>query len=91
MMENCEGGDLFSRIKERKFYSEQKAAMVIKAVASALNFAHKNGIMHRDVKPENILLVSKTSDTDVRLADFGASSIFKKGIEQISFCTFFLN
>lgn len=79
-MEYCEGGDLFSRIKERKFYSEHKAAMVIKSVASSLKFAHQNGIMHRDIKLENILLVSNHSDTDVKLADFGAAAIFSKGM-----------
>lgn len=78
-MELCEGGDLFERIKERKFYPENEAAVVVKSIASALATAHQNGIMHRDIKPENILLASKDSDTDVRVADFGSATKFRAG------------
>lgn len=79
-MEYCAGGDLFSRIKERRFYSEPEAAAVCKRLATSLKFAHDHGIMHRDVKPENIFLVSKFDDTRIRLGDFGSAVLFDSGL-----------
>ena len=76
-MEMCTGGDLFTRIKKLRQYSEREAAMVCCKLASALESAHNIGIMHRDIKPENILLVSPESNTDIRLADFGSATFFK--------------
>lgn len=79
VMEYCEGGDLFSAIEEKGFFSEKEAAAVIKTLASVLSHAHRKGILHRDLKPENVLLLSKDSITDVRLADFGSATVLKKG------------
>jgi serine/threonine protein kinase len=56
IMELCEGGDLFSYIKKSRFFSENKAAHIIKQILSAVNYMHKQGIVHRDLKPENILV-----------------------------------
>lgn len=80
VMELCEGGELFDRIKLRKYYSEEKAAMVLRTVAEVLRHCHSLGIMHRDLKPENILLVSKDSDVDIKVIDYGVAAIVKKGM-----------
>lgn len=80
MTELCEGGDLFNRIKERRFFTEHEAASICKTLATVIHVAHERGIMHRDIKPENVLLVSKYDDTDVRLADFGSVAFFKPGL-----------
>lgn len=84
VMQLCEGGELFDRITERKYYNERQAAKVIKTIAEVLLHMHALGIMHRDLKPENILLVSKRSDTKLRVIDFGMAYIFKQGER----CTF---
>ena len=42
-------------------------------VLGALAFCHASGIVHRDVKPENLLFASPGSPDDVRLVDFGCS------------------
>lgn len=74
--EIVEGGNLFSRMKKMKTYSEKDAAVLVRNMCSALAYLHKLGIAHRDVKPENILLVSEHSNSDVKLADFGLSRYF---------------
>lgn len=76
VMQYCEGNDLFSRVTERKFFTEPEAAVICQKVASVLDFAHSKGIMHRDIKLENILMVSNAIDTDIRVADFGSAALF---------------
>lgn len=49
-----------------------ESAAVIDAVASALEFAHGNGVLHLDVKPENVLV---TRDGRVKVADFGMAEL----------------
>ena len=51
ILELCEGGDLFAYIKKNRFFSETKAAHIIKQILSAVNYMHKQGVMHRDLKP----------------------------------------
>lgn len=78
-MEHCDGGDLFSRIKQRRYFTEPEAAIICVTLTSILEYAHKQGVIHRDIKPENILLPSKYDDTDIRLIDFGAATTFSEG------------
>lgn len=40
---------------------------------SAVVHMHKNNIAHRDLKPENILFVDKTSESELKIIDFGIS------------------
>eukprot|EP00271_Cylindrocystis_brebissonii_P021723 TRINITY_DN7933_c0_g1_i1.p1 TRINITY_DN7933_c0_g1~~TRINITY_DN7933_c0_g1_i1.p1 ORF type:complete len:193 (+),score=34.91 TRINITY_DN7933_c0_g1_i1:131-709(+) len=79
VMELCEGGELFDRIKAKRRYSEGKAATVIRTIVTVLRNCHALNIMHRDLKPENILLVNKDDDTVVKIIDFGVAAIFRPG------------
>ena len=65
-MELVPGENLDDRIK--KGMSEQEALIIMKQIASALDFAHSKHIIHRDIKPENILF---REDGTAILADFG--------------------
>ncbi len=56
-------------------FPAQRAARVIRQVASALGEAHQQGIIHRDIRPENIILSVSDTDTElVKLVNFGASN-----------------
>ena len=69
------GGDVRSLIEAEGRLSPARTARITSQVASALDAAHARGLVHRDVKPANILLGQASgSDTDhVYLSDFGLS------------------
>jgi serine/threonine protein kinase len=75
IMEEAKGGDLLERIYEKEVFSESDARRISRLLLEAIHFCHKKKIAHRDVKPENILLTSKQSDTDIKLADFGCAKL----------------
>ena len=54
------------------YLSDEIIACILKAVADALIFAHKNGVLHLDVKPHNILI---NHEGQVKLADFGLAQL----------------
>src|SRR3954470_18021991 len=67
VMEYVEGETLRQAISRRGAFSADEALPVLRGLADALDALHHRGIVHRDVKPENILLGSDT----VKLADLG--------------------
>jgi serine/threonine protein kinase len=71
VLERMEGGDLIDRIIEKAHYTECDAREVCKQLLLGVEFCHAKKIANRNLKPENLLLVSKTSDTDVKISDFG--------------------
>eukprot|EP00897_Mesotaenium_endlicherianum_P009616 jgi/Mesen1/8683/ME000511S08095 len=79
VMELCRGGDLFDRVKDLGRYSEADAAAVCALLADVLRHCRRLGVVHGDVKPENILLRSRRSRTDIRVADFGAGAFLPAG------------
>lgn len=72
VMEQLDGGELFDKVKEKKAFSEHEAAEVAWQVLLALNYLHSHGIVHGDVKLDNILYDSKGCN-HVKLIDFGFS------------------
>jgi eukaryotic-like serine/threonine-protein kinase len=68
VMELVEGHDLSTILRERGSLSTEDAVRIAIGVASALEVAHRKGIVHRDVKPGNILI---TDGGDVKVTDFG--------------------
>ena len=72
VLEYLPGGDLFALTKTRPL-SLQKALFYLEQVCSGLAHAHKCGVIHRDIKPQNLLL---TADKEiVKIADFGVARI----------------
>jgi predicted Ser/Thr protein kinase len=70
IMELVDGEDLDSRVRRRGPLATDDAVRMGGEVAAALGAAHRNGILHRDVKPKNILLAR---DGRARLTDFGSA------------------
>ena len=66
-----EGGSLRDRLNREKKLSIDDALRIASEVGSALDYAHRNGFVHRDVKPENILF----ADDHALLADFGIAHV----------------
>ncbi|XP_063052619.1 calcium/calmodulin-dependent protein kinase 1Db isoform X1 [Engraulis encrasicolus] len=75
IMQLVSGGELFDRIVERGFYTEQDASTLIKQVLDAVNYLHDMGIVHRDLKPENLLYFSDDDESKIMISDFGLSKI----------------
>ena len=72
VLEYLPGGDLFALTKTRPL-SLQRALFYLEQVCSGLAHAHKCGVIHRDIKPQNLLL---TEDKElVKIADFGVARI----------------
>lgn len=69
IMELCTGGDLYSRFP----YPERQAGEIMTSILSAVSYMHKNNIMHRDLKFENIMFESDARDAPVKIIDFGLS------------------
>src|SRR4051812_35081370 len=76
VMEYVEGKDLRQAIEEAGPFSIQRTLNIGKQIASALAEAHSLGITHRDIKPDNILLIRKPDGSDmVKVLDFGIAKI----------------
>lgn len=76
VMELIEGQALSDIIKEKGPMEFHKAVDIVKQIALALNFAHKNHIIHRDVKPHNILI---TREGTAKITDFGIAKAVNAG------------
>merc|ERR1712183_1129842 len=71
VMEIMEGGELFSRIQEKKSFTEKEAAEIVKDICLAVKFLHDCNVAHRDLKPENLLYSHKGTLGVLKLTDFG--------------------
>ena len=75
---------MLTKISEQRFFDEKMAAKIIKQILSAVEFFHKNKIVHRqlyitynyrDIKPENIMFEDSSLDSALKIIDFGRSKL----------------
>lgn len=71
-MEYMIGGDLKSLLAVSGYFDEPAAKFYCAEITLALEYLHKHNIIHRDIKPDNMLL---TATGHVKLTDFGLSKI----------------
>jgi serine/threonine protein kinase len=74
VMELVEGTDLRRYLRSRGVLDIDRAVIIAHDVALGLGAAHRRGIVHRDVKPQNILV---GRDGSIKLTDFGIASVYK--------------
>ncbi|KAB5577114.1 hypothetical protein PHYPO_G00206230 [Pangasianodon hypophthalmus] len=71
VLEMVSGGELFERIIDEDFeLTEREVIKYMLQIVDGVNFIHKKGIVHLDLKPENIMCVNKTG-SKIKLIDFG--------------------
>ncbi|XP_054569886.1 myosin light chain kinase, smooth muscle isoform X1 [Eptesicus fuscus] len=71
VLEIVSGGELFERIIDEDFeLTERECIQYMRQISEGVEYIHKQGIVHLDLKPENIMCVNKTG-TKIKLIDFG--------------------
>ncbi|XP_061685616.1 serine/threonine-protein kinase DCLK2 isoform X2 [Syngnathoides biaculeatus] len=76
VMELVKGGDLFDAITSSANYTERSASVMVADLAAALRYLHAFNIVHRDVKPENLLVFENPDGTkSLKLGDFGLATV----------------
>lgn len=76
VLERAEGGELLEVIADAGgVLTEAHAAKILRQLCEALQYMHRLGVVHSDLKPANILLMSRAPDAALKLADFGLSSV----------------
>ncbi|XP_067946036.1 serine/threonine-protein kinase 33-like isoform X2 [Watersipora subatra] len=81
VMELCEHGEIADMLKTQLYFKEDEARKIIGDLASAISYLHKNDIVHRDLKLENILVHKneESNDLHIKVTDFGLS-VVKDGV-----------
>jgi len=85
ILDYVNGGEMFFHLQREKKFSEERVRFYAAEILLALEHLHKNGIIYRDLKPENLLL---TDEGHICLTDFG---LCKEGIREetdrtVTFC-----
>lgn len=81
IMELMEGGELFDYVVQKGTLTEEEASRIVRKVTSALVYMHSKNVIHRDMKPENLLLAHKprsSHDIEVKIIDFGLSKVRRR-------------
>lgn len=83
VMEYCSGGTLATALAKDGPFDPGRAASVAAEICDALGYAHRSGIVHRDIKPHNVLVTEegslKVADFGIAKAAFGTSDITTTG------------
>jgi serine/threonine protein kinase len=73
--EFVKGGDVYDRISKKNHYSEKEARDCALVLLNAIKHCHDKDVVHRDLKLDNLLLAHEGDDAEIKVADFGFSTI----------------
>lgn len=83
VMEFMKGGDFSSLLEQFTAFDEDTAKYYLAQIILALEYLHQNGVIHRDLKPDNVLI---DGDGHIKLTDFGLSetglNLIKEKVER---------
>lgn len=80
VLEWCQGGDLVQLLERKNRLEEHEVKKILWEAATAINYLHHFGIVHRDIKLDNLLLTNKDLRfAQIKLIDFGLAKDFSKG------------
>ncbi|KAI8338166.1 kinase-like domain-containing protein [Chlamydoabsidia padenii] len=84
LMDYVNGGQLLHHIVKRQRLSERRARHFARQIVSALDYMHRNSIVHRDLKIENIMI--DKAGRKVKIIDFGLSNLFCPERQLTTYC-----
>ncbi|CAF1164365.1 unnamed protein product [Rotaria sordida] len=92
VMEYCNGGDLADYLQSRQTLSEETITIFFQQIAAAISACHEHSVVHRDLKPQNILLSypdktnPRVQDAILKIADFGFARFLSDGVMAGTLC-----
>ena len=82
-MEFADGPNLEECLQREGRIEKGRAVSILRQLSSAVDFAHSKGVIHRDLKPQNLVLVQPPGRPDtLKILDFGVAKITAPGLER---------
>ena len=75
IMELASGGELTDYVQKKGRLDEIEARKILIQIISAIAYCHSSGVVHRDLKLENVLFLDDPEDLQVKVIDFGISGV----------------
>ena len=85
VMEYCKGKDLFEKINQYGFISENIVKKIISKLVHAISYCHSKNLTHRDLKLENILFLNNDMESEIKLIDFGLACKYEPNKKMTTF------
>ncbi|MGE5405903.1 MAG: protein kinase domain-containing protein, partial [Candidatus Saccharibacteria bacterium] len=83
VMENCKGSSLQHYLEAGMTFSSDESVAIIREIAAALKQVHAAGVIHRDLKPGNIMIDLESEPPQIKLIDFGLAQV-KEFVSDVS-------